>query len=50
MFMAIDQTTMHIYGGASAHVFKDITWFWKYVPIKAKIEQVTGDKVDVVGI
>ena len=42
--------TTHVDGGANANVFTERKWFWKYIPIKTTINQVTGQTAPVEGM
>ena len=49
-YKRISEGDMHVDGGANAHIFRDQTHFWKYIPLKSMIQQVTGTTAPVKGM
>ena len=41
---------IHVDGGANSHIFRDRQHFWKYVPTKSVIQQVSGSPATCLGI
>ena len=50
MFETVRTVTVHVDGGANAHIFRDQIKSWKYIPSEITIQYVTGKSAPVEGI